>query len=125
MGYGGPMLLPEGPRTVWQCPEGPGTLWECPARLVATRLDLSQLVELVGTSRNFSELLWPQGLDPGSLYLKTFTPTASRLHPSCLQAVSFGFRAGGSEGWEADLACSTAEVVGGVFFPAPLFHLHS
>ena len=81
----------------------------CPARLVATCLDKSGLV---ATCRNFSILLWPQGQDLGSLYLKTFRPDASRLHPSGLQFVSV--RPEGRRDGPADLARSTAEGVGGV-----------
>ena len=44
MDYGGLMLLPDGPRSLGEWLEGPGTLSECPAQLVATCLDLSELV---------------------------------------------------------------------------------
>ena len=76
------------------------------------------------TGHNSSGLVWPcrnlSGLvatclalraGPGVPILKTFRPDAYRLHPSCLQAVSFrleGLRVG-----PADLARSTAEGVGG------------
>ena len=73
MCYDGLMLLPEGPRTLWQCPEGPWTFCECPARLAATRLVMSgqvatcrDLSGLVGTCRNLSGLVWsPVGLRAG------------------------------------------------------------
>ena len=55
MGYGGLMLLPDGPRLLGECLEGPGTLSECPVQLVATCRDLW---ELVATCRNLSQLVW-------------------------------------------------------------------